>query len=90
MPWLNSGGGWYGGKVDPRSIDWRRVDIRNFEIYQPPRPNNVLGHIKFVFPNKHDVYMHDATLRNYYGQSYRAESPGCLRVQNPDHLPSHC
>jgi murein L,D-transpeptidase YcbB/YkuD len=77
----------YGGReVDPRSIDWGRVDIRNFEIYQPPGPDNVLGHIKFVFPNKHDVYMHDTTMRNYYGQSYRAESHGCMRVQNPDQL----
>ena len=103
LPWLTSGGGWYGGntaileahnlhvryggrEIDPRSIDWGRVDIRNFEIYQPPGPNNVLGHLKFVFPNKHDVYMHDTTLRNYYGQSYRAESHGCMRVQNPDQL----
>jgi murein L,D-transpeptidase YcbB/YkuD len=47
----------YGGReVDPRSIDWGRVDIRNMEIYQPPGPGNVLGHVKFVFPNKHDVY----------------------------------
>jgi murein L,D-transpeptidase YcbB/YkuD len=77
----------YGGReVDPSSIDWGRVDIRNLEIYQPPGPDNVLGHIKFVFPNKHDVYMHDTTMRNYYGQSYRAESHGCMRVQNPDQL----
>jgi murein L,D-transpeptidase YcbB/YkuD len=77
----------YGGReVDPRAIDWGRVDIRNFEIYQPPGPDNVLGHVKFVFPNKHDVYMHDTTMRNYYGQSYRAESHGCMRVQNPDQL----
>jgi len=30
--------------------------------------------------------MHDTTMRNYYGQSYRAESHGCMRVQNPDQL----
>jgi murein L,D-transpeptidase YcbB/YkuD len=105
LPWVNSGGGFFGGgystaiferhnlhiryggrEVDPRSIDWGRVDIRNFEIYQPPGPNNVLGHVKFVFPNKHDVYMHDTTMRNYYGQSYRAESHGCMRVEKPDQL----
>src|SRR5262249_26245855 len=79
-PFLTSGfgGGWntailenhnlhvrYGGReVDPRLIDWDRVDIRNVEIYQPPGPDNVLGHVKFVFPNKHDVYMHDTTMRN--------------------------
>ena len=64
----------YGGReVDPRSIDWSRVDIRNLQIYQPPGRGNVLGHVKFVFPNKHDVYLHDTTMRNYYGQAYRAE-----------------
>src|SRR6476661_9216920 len=77
----------YGGReVDPRSIDWGRVDIRNMEIYQPPGPGNVLGHVKFVFPNKHDVYMHDTTEKNYFGQPYRSESHGCMRVQNPDQL----
>jgi len=46
----------------------------------------VLGHVKFVFPNEHDVYMHDTTEKNYYGQPYRAVSHGCVRVQNPDQL----
>jgi L,D-transpeptidase YcbB len=39
-----------------------------------------------VFPNEHDVYMHDTTEKNYYGQPYRAVSHGCVRVQNPDQL----
>jgi murein L,D-transpeptidase YcbB/YkuD len=77
----------YGGReVDPDSIDWRHVDIRSLEIYQPPGPDNVLGHVKFVFPNKYDVYLHDTTMRNYYGQQIRAESHGCMRVENPDEL----
>ena len=77
----------YGGReVDPRSIDWGRINIRNLEIYQPSGPDNVLGHVKFVFPNKHDVYMHDTTMRDYFGQSVRAESHGCMRVQNPNQL----
>ena len=45
----------------PISIDWSRNDIRNFDLVQPPGPGNVLGTVKFVFPNKHDVYMHDTT-----------------------------
>jgi len=75
-----------GREVDPRTIDWGRVDIRNLEVYQPPGRGNVLGHVKFVFPNEHDVYMHDTTEKNYYGQPYRAVSHGCVRVQNPDQL----
>ena len=94
------GGGWntsvfqrhnlrikYGGReVDPNAVDWSRMDIRNFEIYQPPGPDNVLGNVKFVFPNKHDVYMHDTPQKFLFEQPVRAESHGCMRVQNPDQL----
>jgi murein L,D-transpeptidase YcbB/YkuD len=77
----------YGGReVDPGTIDWNRVDIRNLEIYQPPGPDNVLGKIKFVFPNQHDVYLHDTTQKDLFAQLIRAESHGCVRVQNPEQL----
>ena len=66
VPWFFGGGGWntsvlqrhglrvrYGGReVDPGSLDWNRVDIRSLEIFQPPGPDNVLGKIKFVFPQQ--------------------------------------
>jgi len=98
--WFFGGGGWntsvfqrhglrvrYGGReVDPATIDWNRVDIRNLELYQPPGPGNVLGRVKFVFPNKHDVYMHDTPQKFLFAQPVRAESHGCMRVQNPDQL----
>jgi murein L,D-transpeptidase YcbB/YkuD len=77
----------YGGReVDPGTIDWDRVDIRSLEIFQPPGPDNVLGRVKFVFPNKHDVYMHDTTQKELFAKLVRAESHGCVRVQNPDAL----
>ena len=77
----------YGGReVDPGTIDWDRVDIRNLEIFQPPGPDNVLGTVKFVFPNKHDVYMHDTTQKDLFAKPVRAESHGCVRVENPDEL----
>jgi murein L,D-transpeptidase YcbB/YkuD len=75
-----------GREIDPDTVDWSRADIRNFELYQPPGPDNVLGTVKFVFPNKHDVYMHDTTQKNLFAQSVRAESHGCMRVQNPQAL----
>jgi murein L,D-transpeptidase YcbB/YkuD len=46
----------------------------------------VLGKVKFVFPNKHDVYMHDTPQKFLFAQPVRAESHGCMRVQNPDQL----
>jgi L,D-transpeptidase YcbB len=98
--WFFSGGGWntsvferhklrikyLGRDIDPGAVDWNQMDIRNFEIYQPPGPDNVLGHVKFVFPNKHDVYMHDTPQKFLFAQPVRAESHGCMRVQNPDQL----
>jgi murein L,D-transpeptidase YcbB/YkuD len=75
-----------GPEIDPDSIDWNQVDIRNLELYQPPGPDNVLGRVKFVFPNKHDVYMHDTQQKNLFAYPIRAESHGCMRVQNPGEL----
>jgi murein L,D-transpeptidase YcbB/YkuD len=73
-----------GQEIDPQAIDWGRVDIRKLHFYQPPSPKNVLGRVKFVFPNKHDVYMHDTQDKHFFNKSVRAESHGCMRVQNPD------
>jgi L,D-transpeptidase YcbB len=75
-----------GRELDPGAIDWSRVDIRTLELFQPPGPSNVLGRVKFVFPNKHDVYMHDTPQKFLFANTVRAESHGCIRVQNPDQL----
>jgi murein L,D-transpeptidase YcbB/YkuD len=76
-----------GREIDPSRIDWSRIDIRSLNIYQPPGPGNVLGNVKFLFPNKHDVYMHDTPQKHLFAKQVRAESHGCMRVQNPDSLP---
>lgn len=75
-----------GRPVDANSINWNTVDIRRFTFIQPPGAQNPLGEVKFMFPNKHDVYMHDTTQRNLFSQSFRALSHGCIRVQNPRKL----
>jgi L,D-transpeptidase YcbB len=75
-----------GVPVNPDSIDWSKVDIRSYDFVQPPGPRNVLGVVKFRFPNKHDVYMHDTSERHLFGGDVRAFSHGCMRVQNPVHL----
>jgi murein L,D-transpeptidase YcbB/YkuD len=72
--------------IDPDTVDWSRYDLRNFDLVQPPGPGNVLGNVKFVFPNTHDVYMHDTTQKSLFANTVRAESHGCMRVQNPDRL----
>src|SRR5581483_4971947 len=75
-----------GRDVDPATVDWSTADIRNFHVYQPPGENNVLGNIKFRFPNKHDVYMHDTPQKNLFNADVRAFSHGCMRVRNPQRL----
>jgi murein L,D-transpeptidase YcbB/YkuD len=72
-----------GRPVDPLSVDWTSADIRKFDIYQPPGEGNVLGELKFAFPNKHDVYMHDTPNKNLFDEASRTFSHGCMRVRNP-------
>ena len=72
-----------GREVDPRSVDWSTADIRNFHVYQPPGRSNVLGEVKFMFPNRHQVYMHDTPTKNLFKKQQRTYSHGCVRVRNP-------
>ncbi len=74
----------YNGKeVDPASVDWTTTDLRAFHVFQPPGAGNALGVVKFLFPNKHDVYMHDTPQKPLFEQSARAFSHGCMRVRDP-------
>ena len=72
-----------GRTVDPNAIDWSTADIRNFHVYQPPGGGNVLGEVKFLFPNKHQVYMHDTPTKHLFSKTQRTFSHGCMRVRDP-------
>jgi L,D-transpeptidase YcbB len=74
----------YNGKeVDPASVDWTTTDLRAFHVFQPPGAGNALGVVKFLFPNKHDVYMHDTPQKPLFEHASRAYSHGCMRVRDP-------
>jgi L,D-transpeptidase YcbB len=74
----------YNGKVvDASSIDWSTVDIRKYAFIQAAGAGNALGAVKFRFPNKHDIYMHDTPMRDLFNKTVRAFSHGCVRVQDP-------
>ena len=75
-----------GRDIDPGQVDWSKADIRKFHVYQPPGASNVLGVVKFRFPNKHDVYMHDTPSKSLFKSAVRTFSHGCMRVQNPVRL----
>jgi len=71
--------------IDPTTVDWSSVTRRNFgyTLVQRPGPANALGRVKFMFPNKHAVYLHDTPSKYLFGQAERAFSHGCIRVEHP-------
>lgn len=74
-----------GVAVDPSSVDWNSVGPGNFpyRIRQAPGDQNALGQVKIIFPNKHNVYLHDTPTRGLFAQRQRAFSSGCMRTQDP-------
>jgi murein L,D-transpeptidase YcbB/YkuD len=70
-------------EVDPMFVDWYTVNPRQIQIRQRPGGGNALGNIKFMFPNKYDVYLHDTPTKSLFQRDYRAFSHGCMRVMNP-------
>lgn len=75
---------WLGTRtVDPYQVDWQEVNPQKVSLRQPPGPSNALGQIKFLFPNRHAVYMHDTPTKNLFNNPVRAYSHGCMRVRNP-------
>jgi len=71
--------------VNPYGIDWRAVSSSAFpyRIVQQPGPKNALGQVKFMFPNKFSVYLHDTPARQLFAKTGRAFSHGCIRVHQP-------
>jgi hypothetical protein len=61
-------------------------DHRRYRLVQAPGPKNALGRVKFMFPNRHAVYLHDTPGKAAFGRQSRALSNGCIRVQDPLHL----
>lgn len=75
-----------GRTINPGSIRWSKTDIRYLSIVQSPSAWNPLGQMKFMFPNKHSVYMHDTNNRGLFSSKQRAFSHGCIRVRHPHRL----
>jgi murein L,D-transpeptidase YcbB/YkuD len=74
----------YNGKrVNPGSINWNTVNMGAISFTQAPGPKNVLGKVKFLYPNRHSVYMHDTIKRELLSLQVRSEGHHCPRVANP-------
>ena len=74
-----------GNTIDPASVDWSLYPAAGFPymIRQDPGPANALGRIKFMFPNKHLVYLHDTPSKSLFDRTERAFSSGCIRIDKP-------
>ncbi|NNE22040.1 MAG: L,D-transpeptidase family protein [Rhizobiales bacterium] len=77
-----------GQQVNPLSIDWSTVRRIPYRLRQDTGARNALGRIKFMFPNKFNVYIHDTPSKSLFARESRYFSHGCMRVQNPEQLAS--
>ena len=75
-----------GKPVDPAKVDWGRANVMQYTFTQPPGPDNVLGKLKFNFPNRHAIYMHDTIQPEVFDETVRMASHGCIRVFQPARL----
>ncbi|MDX5400898.1 MAG: L,D-transpeptidase family protein, partial [Rhodobacterales bacterium] len=77
------------GRVVPRgSVNFGAYSARNFPyaMRQPPSDGNALGKVKFMFPNPHNIYLHDTPAKSLFSHDVRAYSHGCIRVADPFEL----
>lgn len=73
-------------EIDPSTIDWHSPEAEELKFRQEPGEGNALGHVKINFANSHAVYLHDTPKKALFGQELRADSSGCVRVQNVEEL----
>jgi L,D-transpeptidase YcbB len=77
---------WKSPPLDPATVDWASPQVVSYKFRQDPGPQNALGVVRINMPNKHAVYMHDTPLKRLFGQSARAFSSGCVRVERVSEL----
>ncbi|KPK72858.1 hypothetical protein AMJ87_03570 [candidate division WOR_3 bacterium SM23_60] len=72
-------------EINPLSIDWSQVTESNFKysLRQDPGVSNALGRMKFMFPNKYNVYIHDTPAKELFKKTERGFSSGCIRIERP-------
>jgi len=74
------------GREVPRgAVNFGAYNARNFPfaIKQPPSSRNALGLVKFMFPNRYNIYLHDTPQKALFDREKRDFSHGCIRLQQP-------
>ena len=86
---IHSGWGKNAKKISGGSVNWAKYRYSKsvpFHFAQVPGYKNALGKVKFLFPNKFSVYMHDTPSKHLFKKEKRAFSHGCIRLQKPREL----
>ncbi len=74
-------------ELDPHKIDWNKVaNPGKYKFRQDPGIWNALGTMKFIFPNKYSVYLHDTPNHDLFNRAERDFSHGCIRLSKPSQL----
>ncbi len=76
-------------EIDSFDIDWYAYTEDSklpYSFVRSPGKGNPLGSVKFIFPNRHAVYMHDTPSQKYFKRNVRAFSHGCIRLAEPQRL----
>lgn len=71
-------------RIDPYGVNWRQISTKNFpyQFVQKPGVGNPLGVVKFIFPNKYNVYMHDTPDKELFEKDVKTFSSGCIRLSD--------
>ena len=74
-----------GRVVNRGAVDFTQFNRSNFPfaMRQPPSKSNALGLVKFMFPNKYNIYLHDTPQKSLFAREVRAFSHGCIRLAQP-------
>ncbi len=100
LPELQTGGARHlrlfsdGKQIDPgviEQIDFTQFDEETFpfDLKQAPSRSNALGLVKFMFPNRWNIYLHDTPQKRLFNRDIRTFSHGCIRVARPFELAYH-
>jgi L,D-transpeptidase YcbB len=77
--------------VGPGGVDLSQLGRpgSRYRLRQPPGGDNPLGKLKFLFPNRFDVYLHDTPAGHLFDRAERDFSHGCIRIEKPLELAAY-
>ncbi len=72
-------------EINPAAVNWSNINKNNFNylLRQNPGDQNALGRVKFMFPNRFSIYLHDTPSRYLFSETERSFSSGCIRIEKP-------